>query len=106
MKKIVPVYPWPMHSRVADALALIPGITPVPALSGGPGPVLAIKSPPPFVCDAVVVLEPEKLAQGVQVVIEDGIRMVTVRDMFSEAIRSPERLTDTLERAESKVKFQ
>ena len=82
MRRIVPVYPWPMHPKIAEALAAIPGVNPVQALPGGPGPVLAIRNPPPFACDAIVVRSPEKLAQGVDIVTGDGIELKTMGDIL------------------------
>lgn len=83
MKKIVPVYPWPMYPKLAEVLASIEDITPVQALPGGPGPVLAIKAAPPFVCDALVVTDPEAVEAAVQIVIGNGVELVTVRDRLS-----------------------
>jgi len=105
MKKIVPVYPWPMHPKVAEVLQAVPNITLVQAVPGGPGPVLAIRKAPPFVCDAIVVLNPEKVAQAVDVVIANGLEMVTVRDMVS-AVVGKKLPHEKLERVESKVRFQ
>jgi hypothetical protein len=82
MKKIVPVFPWPMHAKVAEEFAKLENITPVEALPGGPGPVLAIRSAPTFVCDAVVVLSPERVAEGVHIVTGDGIELVLMRQMM------------------------
>lgn len=82
MKQIVPVYPWPMHPKVAEVLEKVPNIRLVEARPGGPGPVLAIRTPPPFACDAIVVLSPEKAAQGVDVVIESGIKLVTMSEIL------------------------
>lgn len=83
MKKLIPVYPFPIHPKVA---ALLPqdGYLYVEAMPGGPSPVLAIRKAPPWVCDAVVVMEPEKAAQAVDIVASDGVRMVTVRDTISD----------------------
>jgi len=80
MIRIVPVHPWPMHPKVAEVLETIPDIRLVEALPGGPGPILAIRKAPPFVCDAIVVLSPEKAAQAVDVILGNGIELVTVRD--------------------------
>lgn len=82
MKKLVPVYPWPMHPKVAEVLEPIPGINLVEALPGGPGPVLSIRKPPPFACDAIVVLTPEKAAQAVDIVTGNGIELKTVGDIL------------------------
>jgi hypothetical protein len=83
MKKLVPVYPFPIHPKVTQALPQ-DGYLYVEALPGGPSPVLAIRKAPPWVCDAIVVMEPSKLAQAVDIVASDGIRMVTVRDTISD----------------------
>lgn len=105
MKKIVPVYPWPMHPKVAEVLEALPNITLVQALPGGPGPVLAVGKAPEFVCDAIVVRTPQKAAQAVDIVIANGIEMVTVRDMLS-AVVGKELPFENLTRVESKVKFK
>lgn len=78
MNKIVPIFPWPMHEKVADVINAVPGITPVPALPGGPGPVLAIRKAPPFAADAVVVMTPDRVPEAVRIVLGDGIQLVTV----------------------------
>lgn len=83
MKKIVPVYPWPMHAKVADVVEAIENITPVQALPGGPGPVLSIKVTPPFVCDALVVTDPSAVEAAVRIITEGGVQLVTVRDQIS-----------------------
>lgn len=80
MIRIVPVYPWPMHPKVAEVLEAVPDIRLVEALPGGPGPILAIRKAPPFVCDAVVVLSPEKAVQAIDLVVGNGVELVTVRD--------------------------
>lgn len=82
MKKLVPVYPWPMHPKVAEVLEPIPGINLVEAVPGGPGPVLAIRKAPPFACDAIVVLTPEKAAQAVDIVTANGIELKTMGDII------------------------
>lgn len=86
MKKIVPMYPWPMHPKVAEAMAAIPDTTPVQALPGGPGPVLAIRKAPNFVADAIVVMSPGRLPEAVRVVIGDGLEMVTIRDQVTTVL--------------------
>lgn len=84
MKHIVPVWPWPMHSKVAQVLEAIPGVNLVEALPGGPGPVLAIKKAPPFACDAIVVTSPERAAQAVDIVTGgSGIRLVTMGEILN-----------------------
>lgn len=82
MNKLVPVYPWPMHPKVAEILEAIDGITLVEALPGGPGPVLAIRKAPPFVCDAIVVMTPEKAAQAVDIVTSNGLLLMTQMDIL------------------------
>lgn len=84
MKRILPVYPWPMHSKIAAELALIPDLMPIEALPGGPGPVLCIRKVPPFMADCIVVDQQSALASGLRIALADGIRMVTVRDKVSE----------------------
>lgn len=99
MNKIVPVYPWPMHPKVAEVLNAIPNVRLVEALPGGPGPVLAIRKAPPFACDAILVLSPEKAAQAVDIITEDGIKLMTMGDILGfKEVQS--------ERVEPKVKFQ
>lgn len=83
MKKIIPVFPWPMHSKVAEALAAIPDIIPVEALAGGPGPILAIRKSPTFVADALVVSDPARLIDAVNIIAGNGIELVCVRDQIS-----------------------
>jgi hypothetical protein len=103
VKKIVPVWPWPMHPKVAEVLNPIPGITLVEALPGGPGPVLAIRKAPPFACDAVVLSRPEKAVQAVDLVTANGVELVTVRDWLSEALGGA---SIPFEKKEQRVKFQ
>lgn len=98
MKRMVPVYPWPMHKSVAAALAELDDIMVVEALPGGPGPVLAVMKAPPFVCDAIVVLEPDKLAQAVNIVAETGMKLVTVRDTISAISGNGELLHEWFEK--------
>lgn len=86
MKRLVTVWPWPMHPKVAEVLQAIPDIRIEQALPGGPGPVLAIRKAPPFVCDAIVLLSPEKAAEAVDIVTANGLELVTVRDMVSAAM--------------------
>lgn len=106
MKKIVPIYPWPMHPKVAEIIEAIPDITPVQALPAGPGPILAIRKPPPFVADAIVVLTPERVPEAVKIVVGDGIELVTVRDAISKAMGGKEITEYAPEKIESKVKFR
>jgi hypothetical protein len=96
VKKIVPVYPWPMHARVVAAFEEWEDVTPVEALAGGPGPVVALNKNPPFVCDAIVVRSPDSLRAGVDIAIGNGLEMVTVRDMVSAAFGQP--VTEKIER--------
>lgn len=105
MKKLVPVFPWPMHPKVAEVLEQIEGIQLVEALPGGPGPVLAIGKPPTFACDAIVVSTPQKAAEGVAIVVSDGIKLVTMREWLSDTIGA-EVPMEKLEKVESKVKFR
>lgn len=105
MKKIVPVYPWPMHPSVAVLVNAIEGVTPVEAVPGGPGPVLAVRKVPPFACDAIVVLSPEKVAQAIDIVTSDGIRLSTVRDWIGETMGGAP-VNETLVAVERKVKFK
>lgn len=87
MKKLIPVYPWPLHPKVAEVLP--DGYQYEEALPGSPGPILAIRTAPPWVCDAIVVLEPHRAAQAVDIIASDGIKLVTVRDMLSEIFGAP-----------------
>lgn len=78
MKALIPVWPWPMHPKVAEVLNAIPDVQLVEARPGGPGPVLAIGKPPTFACDALVVKSPEKAAQAVAIIAKDGIELWTM----------------------------
>ena len=99
MKKIVTVYPWPMHPKVAEVLNAIEGVNLVEALPGGPGPVLAIKSAPPFACDAIVVTSPQKAVQALDIITETGIKLVTMGQWLGgNEVAS--------EKVEAKVKFK
>lgn len=99
MKKIVTVYPWPMHPKVAQVLNSIEGVNLVEALPGGPGPVLAIKSAPPFACDAIVVTSPQKALQALDIITETGIKLVTMGQWLGgNEVAS--------EKVEAKVKFK
>ena len=105
MRQIVPVWPWPLHPKVAEVLAAIPDIEPVEALPGGPGPILAIRKSPPFVADALVVARPERVAEAVKVIIGDGIELVSVRDQV--AIEwGVEKVLERVEITATGVKFQ
>lgn len=105
MKKIVPVYPWPMHPKVAEVLSVIEGITLVEALPGGPGPILAVRKAPPFVCDSIVVSSPQKAAQAVDIVIGNGIELVTMADILSQTVGKSVTVLPS-EHVEQKVKFK
>lgn len=105
MKKIVPMYPWPMHPKVAEAMAAIPDAVPVQALPGGPGPVLAIRKAPRFMADAIVVMSPERLPEAVHVVISDGLEMVTVRDQVTSVLGAGAPVRETRETLEG-VRFE
>ncbi len=103
MRKIVPVFPWPMPVKLAEALARIDGITPVEALPGGPGPILAIKTPT-FVCDALIVKDPKRIPDAVSVITADGIELVSMREQVG-AIMGQE-VSETIESRIAKVRFQ
>lgn len=79
MNKIVTVHPWPMHPKVAEVFAAIEGISVHEALPGGPGPVIAIKQAPDFVCDAIVVKSPDRIIDAVHIVTADNIELVSMR---------------------------
>lgn len=83
MKKVVPVYPWPMHQKIIDALDAIPDIQPVQANPGGPGPILAIRQVPPFAADVILVNAPERVEEAVNIITRNGIELVTIRDKFT-----------------------
>ena len=105
VNKLVPVWPWPMHPKVAEVLQAIPGVSLVEALPGGPGPVLAIRKAPPFACDAVVVLSPEKAVQGVDIVTGNGLELVTMGTILGRiAGQSVTELAS--EAVEQKVRFK
>jgi hypothetical protein len=98
VKKLVTVYPWPPPAGLQRILDGIPDINVEQALPGGPGPVLAIRRPPPFVCDAIVVTDPERVPEAVRIVTSDGIEMVSMREMLSA-------VSETVEPYIGKVKF-
>lgn len=85
MKKIVPVWPWPMHPKVAAVLEAIPDVNLVEAVPSGPGPVLAIKTAPPFVCDAIVLMRPEKAAEAIDIITGNGLLLQTRSDILGAA---------------------
>lgn len=102
MKRIVPVFPWPMHPKVAEVINAIPDINPVEALPGGPGPILAVGKPPTFMADAIVVRSPDRVPEAIKIIVGDGIELVTVRDMVESALGQP-----VVEKAEPpRVRFQ
>lgn len=74
--KIVPIHPY--HPKiVAQITAERPDVNPVEAVSGGPSPVVAIRSLPPFACDAILVNEPQFLMAAVSVACDmPGVRLV------------------------------
>ena len=88
-----------MHPKVAEVLNAIPNVRLVEALPGGPGPVLAIRKAPPFACDAILVLSPEKAAQAVDIITEDGIKLLTMGDILGFKELQPELIAP-------KVKFK
>ena len=99
MNRIVPVCPEFGHPKVAEVLERIPDVKLVEALPGGPGPVLAIRKAPPFACDAIVILSPEKAAQGVDIVTSNGILLMTMGEILGYKELQPEKV-------ESKVRFK
>lgn len=103
MKKLVPVWPWPMPAKLVEQLDAIPDINPVEALPGGPGPVLALRKAPPFACDAIVVSTPERVTEAVNIIIGDGIDLVTVRDWLSTTMKTEQPIPET---QESTVRFE
>lgn len=94
----VPVYPWPMHPKVAEVLEALPDLNLVEALPGTPGLVLAIKKAPPFACNAVVLSDPQKAAQAVDLVTENGIKIMTEADILGLHLLR-------VEAVEAKVRF-
>lgn len=106
MKKIVGVYPWPMPPKLAEALQAIDGINPVEALPGGPGPVLAIRKAPPFVCDAILVSSPERVADAVRIITADGIELVSAGDILGRMMGGAEVTELPPEKVESRVRFR
>lgn len=81
-----------MHPKVAEVLESISGINLVEAVPGGPGPVLAIRKAPPFACDAIVVLSPEKAAQAVDIVTSNGLELKTMGDILGFKETQPEKV--------------
>ena len=100
MRKLVPVFPWPMHPKVAEVINAIPDITVVEAQAGGPRPALVVGSKrPPFVGDFIVVTKPEHIPAGVAIVVSDGIELVTMAQALSTMLDPVGRRT-AVERAE------
>lgn len=85
MKKIIPVFPWPPPARLMKELGGIPNIQPIEALPGGPGPILAIREPN-FVCDAIMVKDPEYVKDAVRIIAADGIEFVSMRDQIGHIV--------------------
>lgn len=82
MKKIVGI--WPHSRQLKDEIeALEPNARVVPAIPGGPGPVVAVRELPPFACDALLVTDRAALAAAVQVVVDPGLRLVPMREALS-----------------------
>jgi hypothetical protein len=109
MRNIVPIHPWPMHPKVAEVVNAIEGINPIEALPGGPGPVLAIRQAPPFVCDAIVVMRPDRVPEAVKLIVGDGLELVTVRDWVKRNFGIPDDhgLVETIEATGTRqVRFQ
>ena len=82
MKKLVPVYPWPVPAKAQAILDTIPDINVVQAQPGGPVPILSLSVVPPFVTDAIVVKAPEYLEAAVRIVASNGIELHTTRDLM------------------------
>lgn len=106
MKLTVPIYPWPVPPIVQEQIDKLGNYNLVEAVPGGPGPVLAIRKPPPFACDAVVVLKPENVADGLHVVTGEGIAMVTVRDFIGKIFKAEAPLMESITRNEKAVSFK
>ena len=106
MKRIVPVYPWPMPEKLAEALSAIPDINPVEAIPGGPGPILAIRKAPPFVCDAILVSAPERVAEAVRIIVADGIELISAGDILGRMMGTEDVTEVTPQKVESRVRFR
>lgn len=89
MRKLVPVYPWPMHESVKAALDAITAfeINVVEAVPGGPTPILAINKVPDFATDAIVVRSPEHIEAAARIVTSNGIEVHTVRDVIGRMVQ-------------------
>lgn len=94
MKRILPIYPWPVHPVVQAEIEKIVDLEAVQATPGGVGPVLAIRKLPPFMADVILVEKPQMLSIGIQIAMGDGLRMVTVRDMVSDAMNAEHPLNE------------
>ena len=103
MKKVVPVFPWPMPARLAAALDEIEGLNPVEALPGGPGPIIATKQPD-FVCDAIIVRDPARLADAVNIVTRNGLELVSMREHIGKLVGGE--VSETVVPHVGKVRFQ
>ena len=62
-------------------------------------PRLSHQEAPPFACDAIVILSPEKAAQGVDIVTSNGILLMTMGEILGYKELQPEKV-------ESKVRFK
>lgn len=86
MKKIVGIWP---HNR--GLKAEIEGLFPddanvVPAIPGGPGPVVAVRELPPFACDALLVTDRSALYTAVAVALRLGVKLVPMREQLSDML--------------------
>jgi hypothetical protein len=62
----------------------------VEAIPGGPGPVLAIRKVPPFVCDAIVVKSPTKLDAAIDIIRGDLVELVAAGDILGRMLGTDE----------------
>lgn len=99
MKQMVTVFPWPMHPEVAKVLEAIPNLRLEEAIPGGPGVVLAVGKVPPFPCDAILVKSPQRVAQAVDIITENGMKLITMADILGYKEIQPEKV-------EPKVRFR
>lgn len=99
----LPIYPWPLNEvdygavRLAKArLGVEWKVLPRPAIAGSPGRILALREPPPFLCDYALVNDPQNgnsmlAALEVALGLKDDERMNTVLDtlksIFGEGVR-------------------
>lgn len=91
MSYVIAVHPWPPHQKVKDQLeeirdALGSDLTFSEAKPGSPDPILAIRQPPDFICDAVVVHEPQQLEAAVRVCAGLGLEYVSTRELLSDML--------------------